>query len=185
MPDLFRVFPHLAKARPDQPGGPLYVPSQGGGRIDNPAHYPALYLSDSSAGAIAEAFGRFPEWNSSILEGIPALPRSIRALARFHLSNDIPLCNLDDPQQLLNLGLRPSDVVSRDYTRSRAWALRIYQRKLWSGIRWWSYYDSMWASLGLWDVGQLTLADITPLTLDNPELLVASRTIARRVTASH
>ena len=98
-----------------------------------------------------------------------------------------PCCNFEDENnrvQKMGSVTDLSNVVSRDYTRSRAWALRVYERKLWAGIRWWSYYDSMWASLGLWETGKLTLTDITPLTLDNPNLLIAGRTIARRVTAS-
>ena len=79
-----------------------------------------LYLGDTAPGAIAEAFGRFPEWTASILEGVPDLPKSVRALARFRTSRAIRVCDLDDPAQLQALALRPSDVVTRDYTRSRA-----------------------------------------------------------------
>jgi hypothetical protein len=157
------------------------MPPQGGGRIDNPGTYSVLYLSDAAAGALAEAFGRFPEWNPAILEGSPSLPGSVRAVARFALAENAPICNLDDPNQLLALGLRPSDVVSRDYLRSRAWARRIYGQGKWRGVRWWSYYDPAWSSFGLWDIEGLTLDDVTPLTLDHPALVEASRTIVRRV----
>jgi hypothetical protein len=101
--DLFRVFPYLAGCADDEPGGALYVPSQGGGRLDNPGTYSVLYLSDSAAGAIAEAFGRFPEWTPWILEGLPSLPKSVRALARYQLAEGAEVCNLDDPRQLLAL----------------------------------------------------------------------------------
>jgi hypothetical protein len=105
-------------------------------------------------GAIAEAFGRFPEWTPAILEGIPSLPRSVRAIASFHLPDDAPVCNLDDPALLQTLGLLPSDIVTRDYARSRAWARRIYESGNWSDARWWSYYDPQWASFGLWSGGE-------------------------------
>jgi hypothetical protein len=185
--DLFRVFPYLVKSQHDEPGGALYIPSQGGGRIDNPGVYSVFYLSDSAAGAIAEAFGRLPEWTPSILEGIPSLPKSVRALARYRLGasgKEIPISNLDDPAQLLALGLRPSDVVSRDYTRSRAWARRIYEKRVWMGVRWWSYYDPAWSSFGLWDIKRLVFSQASPLKLDHPSVLEASRTIARRVVVS-
>jgi hypothetical protein len=180
---LYRVFPYLAASRKGEPGGALYVPLQGGGRIDNPGTYSALYLSEAAEGAIAEAFGRFPEWTPAILEGSPSLPGSARAIARYRLANDAPICNLDDPHQLLALGLRPSDVVSRDYTRTRAWARRIYDLGPWSGVRWWSYYDPAWSSFGLWDIRRLTVDEVTPLMLHHPALLEASRTIVRRVVA--
>ena len=116
-----------------------------------------------------------------MLEGSPSLLGSARAIARYRLVDDAPICNLDDAEQLLVLGLRPSDVVRRDYTRSRAWARRIYERGQWSGVHWWSYYDPAWSSFGLWDINHLTLDDVTPLGINDPALLEASRTIVRRV----
>ncbi len=181
MPTLYRVFPYLTRAAEDEPGGPLYVSAQGGGRLDNPAAYAVLYLSDAAAGAIAEAFGRFSEWTTAILEGSPSLPGSARAIARFQLPEAAPICNLDDPAQLGALGLRPSDVVSRDYTRSRAWAHRIYEQGRWIGVRWWSFYDPQWASFGLWETGQLELEEVRLLQLDDTALQDASRAIARRI----
>jgi hypothetical protein len=187
LPQLFRVFSCRAAAKPGEPGGALYVPPQGGGRIDNPAVYSVLYLSDSPAGAIAESFGRFPEWTVSMLEGSPGLPGSRRALARYRLDDTgkaAPVCNLDDPKQLLALRLRPSDVVSREYGRTRAWALRIYDQKAWAGVRWWSYYEPSWSSFGLWNVRSLGLEQVSSLSLDDPALLEASRVIVRRVIAA-
>lgn len=181
MPILHRVFPYVARAAVDEPGGALYVPPQGGGRLDNPGTYSILYLSDAPAGAIAEAFGRFPEWSAAILEGAPTLPGSARALARFHLPDAASVCNLDDPALLKTLGLRPSDIVSRDYARSRAWARKIYEQRTWVGARWWSYYDSQWASFGLWDITLLKLDEVRLLRLDDPALLETGRTIARRI----
>ena len=181
MPALYRVFPYLAASGKYEPGGPLYVPPQGAGRIDNAGTYFVLYLSDTAAGAIAEAFGRFPEWTDAILEGNPSLPGSVRAVARYRLGEDAPVCDLDDPEQLIALGLRPSEIVSRDYTRSREWARRIHAQGRWSGVRWWSYYYPAWFSFGLWDTKQLSLDEVTPLSLDYPALLEAGRTIVRRV----
>lgn len=181
MPILYRVLPFLAKAAQHEPGGALYVPPQGGGRLDNPELYVVLYLSDAASGAIAEAFGRFPEWSQAILAGSPGLPGSARAIASYRLADDAPLCDLDDPEQLRALRLRPSDVVSRDYDRTRAWSRRIYEQRAWVGVRWWSYYDPRWASVGLCKLNRLRLAEVRPLRLDDPALIEASRTIARRI----
>jgi hypothetical protein len=181
VPEFFRVLPDLASAAPDEPGGPLYLPPQGGGRIDNPRAYAVLYLSDSPAGAVAEAFGRFPEWTAAILEGPPVLPGSRRSLARYTLKSSDAVCNLDAPKQLIALGLRPSDVVSRDYAVSRAWARRIYDQKKWIGVRWWSYYSPKWPSYGLWDLRGLRFEEVTPLRLDHPALIEAINTITRRI----
>lgn len=181
MPTLYRIFPFLESAQPEEPGGALYLPPQRAGRIDNPELYSVLYLSTSGAGAAAEAFGRFPEWTPAILAGSPSLPGSVRALASYNLTDGTALCDLDDPQVLLQLGLRPSDVVSRDYDRTRAWARRVYELGSWAGIRWWSYYDPRWASIGLWDTNSLTLLNVQPLELSNPAVVAASRTILRKL----
>ena len=181
MPILYRVLPFLANARPDEPGGALYVPRQGGGRLDNPELYSVLYLSDAASGAISEAFGRFPEWTPAVFAGSPSLPGSMRAIARYRLSDEAPLCDLDDPELLRRLRLRPSEVVSRDYGRTRAWARRIYEQRQWIGVRWWSYYDPRWASVGLWDTSRLEVEDVQSLRVDHPALVEASRTIVRRI----
>jgi len=178
---LYRVFPYLPKSAKNEPGGALYVPPQGGGRIDNPGAYSVLYLSDQPAGAIAEAFGRFPEWTPAILSESPSLPGSARAIARYRLAEEVAVCDLDDPRQLTALQLRPSEVVNRDYARTRTWARRIFDHRKWAGVRWWSYYDSRWASFGLWDIRRLAIEEVTLLTLDDPALLDASRTIVRMV----
>src|SRR5262249_28115996 len=143
--------------------------------------YSVLYLSNAPAGAIADAFGRFPEWTSVILGESPSMPGSARAIACYRFAEDVPVCDLDDPSQLVALRLRPSEVVTRDYNRSRAWALRIYEQRKWAGVRWWSYYDSRWASFGLWDIRRLSVEEVMLLRLDDPALLEASRIIARTV----
>jgi hypothetical protein len=143
-----------------------------------------LYLSDAAAGAVAEAFGRFPEWTEALFRGSPALPGSQRAIAAYRLAEDAPICNLDDPVQLSQLGLRPSDVVSRDYARTRAWALQIYREHRWIGVRWWSYYDPQWASLGLWDVRNLVVEHVQVLHMHDAAVIEASRIIIRKIAGS-
>jgi RES domain len=178
---LYRVFPFLAGAAPDEPGGALYIPPQRGGRLDNPDLFTVLYLGDSPEGAVAEAFGRFPQWTPSILDGGPGLPGSVRAIARYRLPADARICDLDDPGRLRTLGLRPSDVVSRDYARTRAWARRIYQQAVWSGVSWWSYYDPRWSSVGLWRTDRLAVEEVRALRLEDAAVLEASRTIVRPI----
>jgi len=181
VPTLYRVLPYLPNVPNDEPGGALYVPPQGGGRVDNPDVYAVLYAGSVEAGAIAEAFGRFPEWSEAILQGSPALPGSSRAVARYRLDESVPICNLDDPSQLIGLGLRPSDVVSRDYRKTRDWARRIFQQGVWAGVCWWSYYDPRWSSFGLWALDRLKLEDIRILSLDDAAVTEAARTLSRRI----
>lgn len=187
MAQFYRVFPQLPRARLEEPGGALFIPPQGGGRLDNPDLFRVLYLSDSAAGAIAEAFGRFPEWTASMLAGSPSLPGSHHALAQYSIPPQLNICNLDDARQLLELDLRPSEVVSRVYETTRGWARRIFamQREpsgvRWKGVSWWSYYDPRWKSVGLWDTRSLRVEAISRLNLDHPALHEAAGVITRRI----
>jgi len=180
---LYRVFPYLEGGNIFEPGGALYMPPQGGGRADNPDHYSVVYAGDSEAGAIAEAFGRFPEWGQSMLNGSPSLPGSHRALATFSLAADIAICNLDDPAQLVELSLRPSQVVTREYRTSQDWSLAIFERNRWNGVKWWSYYDSRWYSYALWDHADLAPTSIRSIHLDDVALAEAAEVLTRRIVS--
>jgi hypothetical protein len=181
MRTLYRVFPFHKDSTPDEPGGALYVPTHGAGRIDNPSLYSVLYLSDAAPGAIAEAFGRFPEWTPAILAGSPALPGSVRALGQYEFDDELPICDLDDAERLVSLHLRPSEVVTRDYARTRAWSRAIYEQRSWAGVRWWSFYEPQWGSIGLWDISGLRQTEIRELHLDDADFVAASRAIVRRI----
>lgn len=55
---------------------------------------------------------------------------------------------------------------------------------VWAGIRWWSYYDPRWASIGLWDQRGLILEEVRELRLEDAALIEASRAIARRIVGT-
>jgi len=180
--DLYRVLPYLRSARRRAPGHPLYVPpSTGAGRVDNPGVYDVLYLGDSAAGSIAEAFGWSSVWNSTLLRGTPSLPGSVRALAHYTLDDGArPVCDLDDAARLVDLALRPSQVVTRDRTVTQEWSAAIYHRDEFAGVRWWSYYDPRWGSFGMWDARALTLVGVTVLDdLDQPDIAEAADVLNR------
>lgn len=173
------MFPWLPSAREDEPGHPLYVSRlQGGGRADNPEHYLSLYLSSAPAGAAAEAFGSLPSWVPEMFVR-PDLPGSVRSLATYELAEDAPICDLDDAATLVRLGLRPSQVVTRESEITQRWALRIHQERRWIGVRWWSYYDARWHSYALWDRAGLSVKQVERLSLDHPAVVEASDVIRR------
>ncbi len=174
---FYRVFVHVPSAAPDEPGGALYIPPQGSGRIDN-AEYQVLYIGDSRAGVCAEAFnyGRYRlAWSNDMLRGIPMLPNSVRALAWYDVTDDAAICNLDDPKELTAQQLRPSSIVTRDYSVSQAWALRLFQSARWAGVSWWSYHDARWASVGFWHRNLIVNHGIEALTMNDPGILEAAR----------
>lgn len=176
---LFRVLPHVAGARRGQPFHPLFVPaSTGSSRVDNPDRYRVLYVGDSAAGAVAEAFGWRPVWDQSMLRGRPGVPVSSQALVEYE-ADELSVCDLDDAQRLVVLALRPSQVVTRDRAVTQAWAARVFDGGGFAGVRWWSYYDPQWGSLGIWDVSGLRVREVTVLTLDHPAVIEAAAVLNR------
>jgi hypothetical protein len=180
---LYRVLPYLDTAKAGEPGHPLYLPpARGNNRVDNPGHYQVLYLGDAPAGAIAEAFGSFSRWNRGLFRGTPSLSRSVRALVSYELENGAAICDLDDAYALVELGLRPSEVVTRNRIVTQAWALKLYETGSYVGVRWWSYYDPRWGSVGLWDSRRLTVADLVVLDdLAHPALVEAATVLCRAI----
>ncbi len=185
----WRVVRWIEDASPGSPGHPDFVPTQfqGGGRFDNPRWYTAAYLAADPHGAVGETFGNLATWTSTMLHpGTPA--GSVMALASFELA-DPRLVDLDDAQTLLDLGLKPSDVVRRNRDKTRQLALRLFLTDEHDGISWWSYHDPEWINVVVWaghdDDGTPTspLAgvpfEVEPLALDHPGLLVAADALAR------
>lgn len=181
---LYRVFPFLASADAGAPGHPRYIPRpQGGGRIDQPTLYEVLYLSDAAAGAVAETFGDLSVWTATMFSA-PTLKGAVRALGEYELDPTAKVFDLDDARALVELGIRPSDVVTRDRAVSRSWARRVFLKRRWSGVRWWSYYDPRWHSYGIWDIARIADAKTAPLSLEHPAVVEAATVLRRPLGAS-
>lgn len=135
---------------PTSPGHPLYVPPrQGAGRVDDPDHeYRVRYLSTDPIGAVAETFGAFAVWTPALLTSPPRLPGAFRAIAAYDI--DVMVCDLDDPKSLMELGIRPSQVVSSDRRVTQGWARQVYDTGQYDGVSWWSRHDARWTCTGLW-----------------------------------
>jgi hypothetical protein len=153
-------------------------PVQGAGRLDNPERYLVLYAADSAAGAVAEAFGNHGIWTDQLFSGRPNLPGSCTALAEID-ADGARFLDLDDPRTLLERGLRPSMVVTRDRAVTQAWALRAFEEKRWAGARWWSYYDPRWGSYGIWNARTLRARSVGPLHRDHPAVVEARSALGR------
>ena len=116
-----------------------------------------------------------------MLGGVPALASSVHALASVELADSARLCDLDDAKTLVDLSLRPSDVVNRDYTVTQAAALRIFAGSGMAGLRWWSYYNPAWGNIGIWDRGTLGAVTAQRLTITDSAVSTAARTILRMI----
>ncbi len=184
---LFRVFPFDLSAAEREPGGALFVPAGGKGRVDSPLPraYSVLYAGSTPECAIAERFGAFDVWDRDLIEARPASPllrRSRFALAAYELPDDVAIRVLDDAPTLVSEGLRPSDVVTRDRALTQAWAARIYGRGDHAGISWWSYYEPVWHSIGVWEHEKLQpLGHPEILSVGDSRVRAAARAIRRRL----
>ena len=175
---LFRVFPWDARAEAGAPCSSSFVPAQqGSGRFDL-AESPVLYLGESADHAVAEALQGF--------RGRPFLESALRrfgrrlALVQIGLPYEIAsrLVDLDDPAQLLTLGLRPSDVMSDERARTRAIAARVHASGA-SGLRWWSKLSGDWHGVVLFlshaPIHRLVLGVPEPLSPSHPAVVGACR----------
>ncbi|MHB8691935.1 MAG: RES family NAD+ phosphorylase [Solirubrobacteraceae bacterium] len=177
---LYRVFPYLSSASTGQPGNPLFIhPAQGAGRFDNPSHYLAWYLAAEAVSAIGESFAHLSVWRDEMFE-FPHIPGSRRALGIYDLPDDLPYVDLDDPQRLVELGVRPSQVVERNRPYTQSLALRIYSESKYKGLRWWSFHRPQWRVYCLWEIGP-TVAQIDELTVAHIAVESAARTLAKRI----
>jgi hypothetical protein len=106
----------------------------------------------------------------------------MRALVTYDLDDAAAVCDMDDARRLVGLDLRPSQVVTRERAVTQGWGARIFERREFAGVRWWSYYDPQWGSFGLWDTSRLRVAGAEVLdSLDHPAFVEAADVLCRVV----
>ncbi len=174
---LYRCFASDQAAAEDAPDTARWCPRpfQGEGRHDNPDVYGCLYLSERSLSCVAEQFAAFRGQRliASMLlrRGLPL------ALARFELSEPALLLDLDDPDVLKRVKLRPSLVATRDRSITQPQALAAYrQRPRVPGLSWWSTWEAQWRNVTLFDraVRHLRVQQVDVLTLTHPAVQEAA-----------
>lgn len=163
--ELYRVYPHIEGATEAEPGHPLFANPdyQGFGRFDNPDRYAAIYVASTGSGAIGEVFQSAVRWDAGMLPH-PSLPGSERRLATFLFDEERhQLCNLDNAQTLVELGVRPSDVVRRDRHVTQRLARDVHAQGRFAGITYWSNVRPQWVVHVIWDDSTLELVDVERL----------------------
>jgi len=177
---LYRRFPLIPGAAPDEPGGPLYIPriDQGDGRHDNPDAYGALYVSRNPASPVAELLKDVPLGRLQ-----PALLRHeghSYALIALDDSDVDGVVDLDNPRILSDRRLRPSLVATGRRTITQRTALDIYRGGA-TGISWWSTIEASWTNVTMFAeraAGRLvTVGDPEPLTPDHPAVREAAEAV--------
>lgn len=155
---VYRIFPYLATAPPGEAGHPLYERRpQRAGRLDHPDYY-VWYLTPQPQAAVGEVFGNLNSWHDSMF-GFPVIPGARKVLGVYRLPDDLRLLDLDDPGELSRLGLRPTQIVTRNLATTQAWGHRIRDERnphdvsvhRWQGVQWWSYHQPTWTVIGSWE----------------------------------
>ncbi|MGV7686304.1 RES domain-containing protein [Mycobacterium kansasii] len=180
---VYRIFPHLEAAQHGEAGHPLYEHRpQRGGRADHPDYY-IWYLGRQPEAACGETFGNLARWTDSMFE-FPAIPGSRRALGVYELPDDLRICDLDDPRRLVDLGLRPTQVVTRNLAVTSAWAHRIWSEqssavdgRTWQAVQWWSFHRPYWTVLASWL--RPVFVELQPLDLEHPAIVAAAKSLNR------
>jgi RES domain len=177
---LYRVFPHLTQAQVDYPGHPLYVhPGQGTGRFDNPHLYKAWYLTAEATSAIGESFADIRSWKDAMFT-FPQVPGARKALGIYRLPDDLPYVDLDDAQRLVELSVRPSQVVERNRPYTQGLAARIYGMRTYNGVRWWSYHLPQWRVYCLWDIDPEAV-EVQALSVSHAAVVDAANSLGKLI----
>lgn len=171
---FWRVFPWDALARPGDPFTPQYVlpaGAQTGGRFDlpdTPTHYLAL---EEPAHALAEVLqslrGKRMIRSGHLRRKERGRPGRYHplALAETWLPEALfeALPDLGEPQTLVDLGIRPDHLSSRDRLVTQRISRRLHDEHGLMGFRWWSAFG------GQWHVALLYMDRVDPMAIHYEE----------------
>jgi hypothetical protein len=146
-------------------------------------------VATSPQAAVGETFGNSSVWTEAEItrpkEGRP------RCLITVDIEDGTKLLDLDDPQTLVDLGLRPSDVRrrNRDHTQEVALSLWLDMAATNTrGLRWRSYWRPEWEVLVLWSDSLdppwftfVTVVDVDELRMDHPAVVLAADVLPREL----
>ena len=180
---VYRVFPYLDTASRGEPGHPLYEHRlQRGGRADHPDYY-VWYVARQTEAACGEALGNLSRWTDSMFD-FPAVPSARKTLVVYELPDDLRICDLDDPHRLVELGLRPTQIVTRHLAVTSEWAHCIWSRRSpaigdrkWQAVQGWSFHRPNWTVLASWE--RPKLVELEHLDLNHPAVVASAKSLNR------
>ena len=193
---FWRVIPWDAAAPAGDPYTPQYVlpaGAQTGGRFDL-GDVPTLYLAlEDPAHALAEVLQPL-RGRREIRAG--HLRRKVRGSAGVYhplalvetwlpaaLYESLP--DLGDPARLVELGVRPDDLASRDRAVTQRISRKLHDDHGLPGFRWWSAFGGQWHVAVLFmdrvDRSRIRYRAPDPLHLAHPVVLAAARELTMSV----
>ncbi|MCH9699914.1 MAG: hypothetical protein K0U76_00760 [Actinomycetia bacterium] len=114
----------------------------------------------------------------------PAVPGARRTPGTYELPDDLRICDLDDPHRLMELGLRPTQVVTRHLAVTSGWAYRIWsahspavEGRTWQAVQWWSFQRPHWTVIASWK--RPVLIKLEHLDLAHPAVPAAATSLNR------
>jgi hypothetical protein len=143
-------------------------------------------VAETPQGAVGEVFGDLAEWSNAMFP-VPWLSGAERAVATFRVEPAPNVLDLDDPQVLVALNARPTDIIGRDREKTRELALRVWLTQRWDGLRWWSWWRSAWRNQILWaepddpEPWNFETVAVEPLEIDHDVVQLAAEFLRRRL----
>ncbi|MFB7860192.1 hypothetical protein [Rhodococcus qingshengii] len=104
----------------------------------------------------------------------------------FGLPHDLRILDLDDPAQFVRVGLRPTQIVTRNLAVMQGRTHRIWSEKAphrsdhtWQAVSWWSFRRLQRPVLG--SLLRPELVRVEPLDMDNPAISDSAKSLNRVV----
>lgn len=152
---------------------------QGPGRHDIPDRSAVIYCSKSPVSAVAEVIQGFR--GTLLTNRVFIYPgNKVRALAHMVLDDSVALIDLDDPKELSNRQLKPSQIVTMNRQMTQNIARSLFDEGAF-GFTWWSTLEASWTNVTLFEnrVSQYLTIEGQVLALDNqmPEVIEAAKAL--------
>ena len=146
---LFRVFDWDGATLGRAAGGPLSVARarQGSGRHDAPHRYGAWYCSREAVSAIAECLQYLRGHSLTDADFLRVGPTT-KAIVALRVADSLEIVNLDDPAELLDRRLRPSEVATMRRAVTQKISTSLFDAGA-DGLEWWSTLEAEWRNVTL------------------------------------
>ncbi len=159
--------------------------------MDNNDRYGLWYFALTPEAAVGEVFGNLDKFTDDMFLR-DYMPHGRQVLGTYSIDEDeYSFLDLDDPNNLKDRALRPTQIVARNRATTQAWALKIFEerrtdgKRKWAGVRWWSFQRPNWVVFGLWvEPGEdlpFTYIEHQDLNLNHAAVVAAADALTKEV----
>ncbi len=138
-----------------------------------------IYCSKSRVSAVAEVIQGFR--GTHLTSRVFLYPdKNVRALAHMVLDDSVPLIDFDDPKELSNHKLKPSQIATMNRQVTQNIARSLFDEGAF-GFTWWSTLNASWTNVTLFEnrVSEHLSIEGEALALDKqmPEVMEAAKVL--------